>query len=115
MPPAGTGNAGRTAAARPAREVGPLEGRGGSRGDVGKVECVAPRLAIGARDRFLTPLDALAERRRRLIREAVIVLDDVDAAEREAIAPLREFGRREAKRLQGGAQQRAIGRALERP
>src|SRR2546425_6371259 len=79
----------RAAAPRPAREVGPLECRGGSRGDVGKVECVAPRLAIGTRDRFLTPLDALPERRRRLIHEAVIVLDDVDAAEREAI----EIGR----------------------
>src|SRR2546427_3967699 len=43
------------------------------------------------------------------------VLDDVDAAEREAIAPLGEFGRREAERLQGGAQQRARRRARERP
>src|SRR2546427_10055213 len=43
------------------------------------------------------------------------VLDDVDAAEREAIAPLGEFGRREAERLQGGAQQPARWRARERP
>src|SRR2546427_11679550 len=98
----------RAAAPRPAREGGPLECRGGARRHIGKVQCIAARYAVGARDRLLAPLDALPERRRRLIREAVIVLDDVDAAEREAIASLREFGRREAKRLQGGAEPRAL-------
>ena len=59
--------------------------------------------------------DAVGEGRIRLIGDAVIVLDDVDAAAREHRAQAREFCHRDALRFERGARQRAFAGAQQRP
>src|SRR2546427_553376 len=98
MPPAGTGNEGRTepSGARRGRRVHdaattsgamgdrrPLEQRGPPTGEVGKVERVPAGLAIRPLDRVLATLHPLPKGRGWLVRQAVVVLDQVDPGEGE--------------------------------
>ena len=62
---------------------------------------------VGAADGGGDRGDALGERRVGLVGEAVVVLDEVDAAAGEALGELGQPRRRQALRLQGGAGERA--------
>src|SRR5207237_7075220 len=93
----------------------PLEHRGHSTGDVGKVERVPAGFAIRPLDRFLATRHPLPKRRGWLVRQAVVVLDEVDPGESESVGALRELRRGYAERLERGTEQRAPGCAGELP
>ncbi len=86
---------------------------GRDRRDVREIQRVPPRLAVGPRDRFLAALDPLAKRRRRLIRQAVVIFDEIDPRSGESIGQLCELRGREAERLERRAEQGSATGARE--
>lgn len=85
------------------------------RSHVRGVDAAEPGLAVRPRHRISTARDALAERRERLVGQAVVVFDDVDGAERQAIREVRQRGGALAYRLEGGAEQWPLRDAEQRP
>ena len=83
-----------------------LDRRGAPR-ELGEVHAMAAGLPVRLRHRFLAARHPLAERGRRLVGQVVVVLDDVDPAEREPITQLRELLGGEPHRLEGRAQEGA--------
>src|SRR5206468_10429603 len=70
---------------------------------------------VGPRDRFLAALDPLAKRRRRLIRQTVIVLDEIDPPAGESVGQPCKLGRRATEWLERRAEQGSPTGARELP
>src|SRR5213593_728707 len=103
------------AAARAARGTRALHNLRGTARDVREIQRVPARLAVGPRDGFLAALDPLAKRRRRLIRQTVIVLDEIDPRAGESVGQLCKIGRRATKWLERRAEQGSPAGARELP
>src|SRR3989442_10796726 len=82
------------AAARGARGPRALHDLGRTARNVREVQRVPAGLAVGTRDRLAAALDPLAKRRGRLIRQTVIVLDEIDPRAGESVGQLCKLGRR---------------------
>src|SRR3989440_229050 len=72
-------------------------------------------LAVGSRDRLAAALDPLAKRRGRLIRQTVIVLDEIDPRAGESVGQLCKLGRRATEWLERRAEQGSPAGARELP
>src|SRR6266568_547944 len=103
------------AAARAARGTRALHDLRGTARDVREIQRVPTRLAVGPRDRFLAALDPLAKRRRRLVRQTVIVLDEIDPPAGESVGQLCKLGRRATEWLERRAEQGSPAGARELP
>ena len=79
--------------------------------DVGHVDGLAAGGAVDLPHGFLAGADAVAKGMETLVREAVVVLDDVDAGAREQAAEDGEALGAEADGLERGAGERAVGNA----
>src|SRR2546421_1048896 len=88
------------AAAGAARGPRALHDLGRTARTVREVQRVPAGLAVGSRDRFAAALDPLAKRRRRLIRQTVIVLDEIDPRAGESVGQLCQLGRRATEWLE---------------
>src|SRR2546426_5015782 len=103
------------AAARTARGLRALHDLGRTARNVREVQRVPASLAVGPRDRLAAALDPLAKRRRRLIRQTVIVLDEIDPPAGESVGQLCKLGRRATEWLERRAEQGSPAGARELP
>ena len=83
-------------------------------GQARRIDATLAALAIRLVDRALHGAHPLPERRRVLVGEPVVVLDDVDARARERARDCRELQRRESLRLQRRTRERTPVHAGER-
>jgi hypothetical protein len=83
-----------------------LQLRGPAR-HVRKIQAVSARPGVGQGDRFLATEEPLLERGTRLIAQAVIVLDQIDSAQREVVSPPGQLACRQPHRLQRRTEQGA--------
>src|SRR6266699_1016358 len=103
------------AAARTARGIRALHDLGRTARNVREVQRVPAGLAVGSRDRLAAALDPLAKRRGRLIRQTVIVLDEIDPRAGESVGQLCKLGRRATEWLERRAEQGSPAGARELP
>src|SRR5207244_11190727 len=83
--------------------------------NVREVRRVPAGLAVGSRDRLAAALDPLAKRRGPLIRQTVIVLDEIDPRAGESVGQLCKLGRRATEWLERRAEQGSPAGARELP
>src|SRR2546426_946449 len=102
-------------AARAARGTRALHDLGRTARNVREVQRVPASLAVGPRDRLAAALDPLAKRRRRLIRQTVIVLDEIDPPAGESVGQLCKLGRPATEWLARRAEQGSPAGARELP
>ena len=100
--------------ARAARDLRSLAKDARRAGQVRGVEDRPARLLRHLMHDALTGVQAVDEGRVGLVGDPVIVLDDVDPAERENLAQPCEFLDRNALRFEGGTRQRALARTEKR-
>ena len=81
--------------------MSPLGDLVGRRGDVGQIEAVQPRLLVRPLDRVAAPRHPLVKRAKRLVGQPMVVFDQVDAPQRQAVSQISQLRGRQPHRLDG--------------